>query len=630
MIPFPGGLTTVPAAAWSPDGGTLAVGGLEGDVAVAHFPAGDEVTRIRFPGRIRLLTFSADGRYLAIGGGTSARVWDVRANAFATHEFVHPKPVTALVFHPEGRYLATGCRDDLARVFAVPADADTALWPPVPHVQQGAKGVWDLVFFSPPLFVNRGRGLITYGGTGGLSWRAVQTGKPVKTLNSPETSGRIFATELSPNGRYLALRGIQNAPIVRLFDFATGRPVEPVATHKNTAYHAAFSPDSRMLLTSSSDDTARLWAVPGGAPLAPPLDLHRTVQFVTFAPDGQSVATQDGQLVRIWALPGDGVPITRVPVGSRSFAAVSPDGALAFPTGMSMWLDRIRMTRVYHVATGQPTGPPLHSSVLIIDAVFSPDGRSVATAGARDDQSSDGPELRLWDWVSGQELWRTALPSAPRSLAYRPDGRRIAVLCGGGELLVFDPDEGRETVRWRAHDAEAAQHWINNGKVTFSPDGQLVLTWGMGNDLRVWEATTGRPRYAPISHRDKCHDVQFSPDGRSMALASYDGSVPACETSRRGRRSSSCPPIRMSCTRLDSAPMAGCWRPPVAIARSGFGTGEPGGWSARRSSTKWTQSPRYSRRTAAGCSRRVRIALSAFGTGDPANLLRHDYRFPNP
>ncbi len=303
-IPFPGGLTTVPAAAWSPDGGTLAVGGLGGDVAVAQFPAGDEVTRIRFPGRIRLLTYSADGRYLAIGGGTSARVWDVRANAFATHELVHPRPVTALVFHPEGRYLATGCRDDLARVFAVPGDADSPLWPPVPHVQQGAGGSWDLVFFSPPLFVNRGRGLITYGGTGGLSWRAVQTGKPVKTLSSPETSGRIFATELSPNGRYLALWGIQNASIVRLFDLATGRAVEPVLTHKNTAYHAAFSPDSRMLLTSSSDNTARLWAVPGGEPLAPPLDLHRPVQFVTFAPDGQSVATQDGELVRIWRCPG--------------------------------------------------------------------------------------------------------------------------------------------------------------------------------------------------------------------------------------------------------------------------------------------------------------------------------------
>ena len=59
----------------------------------------------------------------------------------------------------------------------------------------------------------------------------------------------------------------------------------------------------------------------------------------------------------------------------------------------------------------------------------------------------------------------------------------------------------------------------------FSPDGRSVLTWGMGNDARVWEADTGRLRYPPLRHRDKCHDLQFSPDGRLMALASYDGSV---------------------------------------------------------------------------------------------------------
>jgi hypothetical protein len=32
-------------------------------------------------------------------------------------------------------------------------------------------------------------------------------------------------------------------------------------------------------------------------------------------------------------------------------------------------------------------------------------------------------------------------------------------------------------------------------------------------------------RYPPIRHRNKCHDVQFSPGGRLVAVASYDGSV---------------------------------------------------------------------------------------------------------
>jgi eukaryotic-like serine/threonine-protein kinase len=523
---FPGGLAAVPAAAWSPDGRYLAVGGTEGDVVVAPFPGGEEATRIRFPGRIRLLTFSADGRYLAIAGGNSARVWDGRSRTFATPELLHPAAVTTMAFHPEGRSLATGCCDSQARLFAVPGDAGSPLWPPVPHRQEGGS-LWFPVFFSPPLFVNGGRGLITYSGTGGLTWRAVETGEEVRTLDSPDLSGRIAAIELSPDGRYLAVSGFQIAHIVRLFDVSTGRPVGPVLDHKNTVCSAAFSPDGRMLVTSSTDNSVRLWAVPGGEPLARPLDLHRSVRLVAFAPHGRSLATQDGDLVRLWALPEEGVPMIRVPLeGKGSFTALSPDGALAIPTGLSFLGERsLRSTRAFRVATGRAAGPPLRLGGLIVDAAFSPDGQSVATLDVRDGPSTEGQKVVVWDWASGRQEWRMALPSEPRSLSYRPDGRRLAVLCGDGELVVFDSDGGLETLRWRAHEAEPAHHWINNGEIRFSPDGRSLLTWGMGNDVRVWDPETGRLRYSPLRHRDKCHDLQFSPDGRFMALASYDGSV---------------------------------------------------------------------------------------------------------
>jgi WD40 repeat protein/serine/threonine protein kinase len=526
-LPFPGGLESVSAAAWAPDGRAIAVGGPDGDVIVAGFPGGGEAARIRFPGRVRLLTYSADGRYLAVAGGNSARVWDVRAGAFATPELVHPAAVTTLAFHPEGRYLATGCQDERARLFAVPGESGKPLWPPVPHIQAVSLAVWDPWFCSPPVFVEGGRGLITYGGKRVFTWRAVETGAEVRTLSSPELAERIGATELSPDGRYLAVFGIQLPPVIRLFEVATGRPIGPVLEHKNTVFGATFSPDSRMLLTGSTDNTIRLWAVPGGAALARPLDLHRPVRLVAFAPGGRALATQDGDLVRLWALPEEGVPMVRVPLdGKGSFAALSPDGALTISSGLSFIPSRgLRSTRAVHVATGRPAGPALRPGGLIVGAAFSPDGLSVATLAARDGQEKEGQEVQVWDWASGRRRWRAALPSEPRGLSYRPDGRRLAVLCGGGEALVFDTADGREALRWRAHDAEPAHHWINNGEVGYSPDGRSVLTWGMGNDVRVWEADTGRLRYPPLRHKDKCHDLQFSPDGQSMALASYDGSV---------------------------------------------------------------------------------------------------------
>ena len=261
------------------------------------------------------MIYSGDGRYLAIAGGNSARVWDVQARAFATPALAHPAAVTTLAFHPNGRFLATGSQDNQARLFAVPDSFGIPLWPSVPH-RQGVGNVWYPVFCSPPLFVDGGRGLITYGRKGGLSQRAVESGAEVQALDTPEPS----AIERSPDGRYLAVSGFQSNSIVRLYDASTGRPVGPVLEHKNTVFSAAFSPDSRMLLTGSTDNTARLWAVPGGELLARPLDLHRTVNLVAFAPDGRSLVTQDGDLVRLWAFPEAGVPMIPVHLdGQGSF-----------------------------------------------------------------------------------------------------------------------------------------------------------------------------------------------------------------------------------------------------------------------------------------------------------------------
>ena len=466
--------------------------------------------QIDFPGRVRLLIYSPDGRYLAIAGGDVARIWDVRTRAFSTPELAHPAAVTTLAFHPEGRYLATGCLDNQARLFAASGKAAIPLWTPVPHVQVKQGNPWYPTFFSPPLFVDGGRGLITYGGQKVLTLRAVETGAEVRTIDAPGLAGtdptgdpqvamRFAAIEASPDGRYLAALGFQS-PRVQLFEVATGQPIGPVLKHTNTVFSANFRPDGQMLLTGSADNTARQWAVPSGEPRSRPLDLHRGVKVVAFAPGGGSMTTQDGELVRLWALPEEGLPMSRVPLdGKDSFASLSPDGALLIPTGLNYQSQStLASARAFRVATGQPVGPPLRPGGVIVDAAFSPDGKSVAMLSVRVSSSTEGQEIVAWDWSSGRPGWRTKLPSDPRSLSYRRDGRRLAVLCGGGELLIFEADSGREIRRWAAHDPEPAHHWVNNGKVVFSPDGLSVLTWGMGNDARVWDADSGHPRYAPI------------------------------------------------------------------------------------------------------------------------------------
>ena len=55
--------------------------------------------------------------------------------------------------------------------------------------------------------------------------------------------------------------------------------------------------------------------------------------------------------------------------------------------------------------------------------------------------SGPGARLGVWDWRTGEPAFDAVpLPSDPRCLDYRPDGRHLAVTCAGGELLVLDAE----------------------------------------------------------------------------------------------------------------------------------------------------------------------------------------------
>ncbi len=72
--------------------------------------------------------------------------------------------------------------------------------------------------------------------------------------------------------------------------------------HKEMVIGAAFSADSRFVVTASRDNTARVWKVPTGAQIAL-LDSHKgDVSDVSFSPNGRLILSssfQDGT-ARIW------------------------------------------------------------------------------------------------------------------------------------------------------------------------------------------------------------------------------------------------------------------------------------------------------------------------------------------
>jgi WD40 repeat protein len=73
-----------------------------------------------------------------------------------------------------------------------------------------------------------------------------------------------------------------------------------------------------------------------------------------------------------------------------------------------------------------------HEGKEIRKAVFSPDGKTLATAGM--DRC-----VRLWYGTTGHEHLRFPdLPHTPSGLAFSPDGRRLAVALHDGTVRIWD------------------------------------------------------------------------------------------------------------------------------------------------------------------------------------------------
>jgi WD40 repeat protein len=128
-------------------------------------------------------------------------------------------------------------------------------------------------------------------------------------------------------------------------------------------------------------------------------------------------------------------------------------------------------------------------------------------------------ELKLWDAATGKEL-RTleAYTSSlfnTRSLAFSPDGRRVAAFGREGGIRVWETSSGKVI---RTFPTKGVNPWGNpwgNG-LAFSPDGHSLAAVN-GKFLQVWDVQTGKEiaaSFDPNTAHLTC--LTFTPDGNRL------------------------------------------------------------------------------------------------------------------
>jgi WD40 repeat protein/predicted Ser/Thr protein kinase len=148
------------------------------------------------------------------------------------------------------------------------------------------------------------------------------TGRRISLLELPV--GDAWVLNLSPNGKWISLTLGENGFLLCSIQEKT---VRRLTAHFDQGKWSAFSADSRLLATASSDATIKLWDVASARELAT-LRGHLTeVSAVAMAPDGRTlVSIERQQGLRFWDLTTlREVAVVPMPAAGP-WVAFSPDG----------------------------------------------------------------------------------------------------------------------------------------------------------------------------------------------------------------------------------------------------------------------------------------------------------------
>jgi WD40 repeat protein len=471
---FPGGITSTIVCMFQNEGmwkesADNYASSLTNPVLLCRWPLADvqhpALQRV-FPGEglLNAMAISPDGKWVASGSSSTARIWDARTGRLISVLTGHQDTIFAIAISPDGSWLATASSDKTVRLWdAATGEQIAKLTARMRQVHKNDYGFWQY-----------------RGGT----------------------------LAISPDGSWLAASGVNRQ--VRIWDVRERRLVGRFSAADTGIVRAlAISPDGSWLATGGDDPTVRIWDIATRSTVAS-LDTGEVLALAV-SPDGSWLAAA-GSIGKVLTWNAETWQIAKTLTAHTPTIralAVSPDGSWLAAAGGGDYGDYGGGIRLWDAVTGQPRDTLTGYFGTMRSLAFSPDGSWLASG------ETDGA---VWTWstrrIAGSAT-STGSVSAVNVVAISPDGTWVAHNDSTGTVYV------RDAVTRDVRVTLKGQHEFRN-VLAVSSDGAMLAT--IERDLvQIWDLPSGRLRHSFDPPQTPIVELVFDPDDKELTAVDWDG-----------------------------------------------------------------------------------------------------------
>jgi WD40 repeat protein len=339
---------------------------------------------------------------------------------------------------------------------------------------------------------------------------------------------QIETVAVSPNGRVAAAAGpdlgsTRRSGIV-LVDLASGRALGRPWWVDGTVSALAFSRSGRRLMVGVGDGRVAFWDIAKpGATFGEMLAGHvAAVQALSPGTDGVLASGGKDGTVILWD-PAARTALQQTLVNRAGPSDEDPEvNTVAFDSSGRLLLtataDRIRLWNYSRRSAIGDFPRPEPGVGVVAGATLSPDGSRLAAVYAHE----SGSNIVVWQTASGAIIKSTAAELATAgAVAISPDGRQVAI-AGREEITVWNVDQQDIARPFTLPHSR----WLLDGpgptSLAFSPDGRRLAVGGWG--VALWDMQD--PLHPVFASRPVwVSSIAFSADSATLAAGDTDGAV---------------------------------------------------------------------------------------------------------